>query len=157
MHRKVNNTVIYRSPLPKLHYYHNKRLQVNESQYFIPTYSWTLTPIPNWTCSVVTVPPFDAQLPSTWLTNCVDPSIWLQSPIREGCWLQNSSVHPNDELQEDAWSQNPMVHIHNNFFTRMMNYGKTLSLVTICLNKLCSMLVQLVDSLTALKIIFLYV
>ena len=22
----------------------------------LPTYSWTLTPIPNWTCSVVTVP-----------------------------------------------------------------------------------------------------
>ena len=25
----------------------------------------TLTPIPNWTCSVVTIPPFDARLPST--------------------------------------------------------------------------------------------
>ena len=32
------------------------------------TYSWTLTPIPNWTCSVVTVPLSDARLPSTWLT-----------------------------------------------------------------------------------------
>ena len=28
-----------RSPLPKIHYYHNKRLQVKESQYLIPTYS----------------------------------------------------------------------------------------------------------------------
>ena len=44
----------------------------------LPTYSWTLTPVPNWTCSVVTVPPFDAQLPSTWLTNCADPSTRLQ-------------------------------------------------------------------------------
>ena len=34
----------------------------------LPTYNWTLTVIPNWTCSVVTVPLFDAQLPSTWLT-----------------------------------------------------------------------------------------
>ena len=50
-----------------------------------------------------------------------------------------------------------MVHIHNNFFTRMMNQGKTLSPVTICLNKLCSILVQLVPPLTALKIILLYV
>ena len=25
----------------------------------------TFTPIPNWTCSVVTISPFDAQLPST--------------------------------------------------------------------------------------------
>ena len=34
----------------------------------LPTYSWTLTPIPNWTCFVMTIPLFDAQLPSTWLT-----------------------------------------------------------------------------------------
>ena len=34
----------------------------------LPTYSWTLTPIPNWTCSVVTVALSDARLPSTWLT-----------------------------------------------------------------------------------------
>ena len=34
----------------------------------LPTYSWTLTSIPNRTCSVVTVPLSDARLPSTWLT-----------------------------------------------------------------------------------------
>ena len=34
----------------------------------LPTYRWTLTPIPNWTCSVVIVPLSDAWLPSTWLT-----------------------------------------------------------------------------------------
>ena len=88
------------------------------SQYLIPTYSWTLTPIPNWTCSVMTISPFDAHLPSTWLTNCADPSTRLKSPTREGCWLQNSLVHPHDEDQEDAWLQNPTVHIHNNFFRR---------------------------------------
>ena len=37
--RKKPHWVIFRSPLPKFHYYHNKLLQVNESQYFIPTYS----------------------------------------------------------------------------------------------------------------------
>ena len=26
------------------------------------------------------------------------------APSRESCWLQSSSVHPNDEDQEDAWS-----------------------------------------------------
>ena len=53
----------------------------------LPTYSWTLTLIPNWTCSVVTVPLFDARLPSTWLTNCADPSMWLQTPTKKavGC------------------------------------------------------------------------
>ena len=52
-----------------------------------PTYSWTLTPIPNWICSVVIVPLSDARLPSTWLTNCTDPSTRLQSPTKKifGC------------------------------------------------------------------------
>ena len=114
--RQKSHRVILRSPLPKFHYYHNKRLQIKESQYLIPTYSWTLTPKLNWTCSVVTISPFNAWLPSTWLTNYADPSTRLQSPTREGCWLQSSSVHPNNEDQEDAWSQNPTVHKHRNFF-----------------------------------------
>ena len=53
--RQKSHRVILRSSLPRIHYYHNKRLQVKESQYFIPTYNWTLTPIPNWTYSVVTI------------------------------------------------------------------------------------------------------
>ena len=75
--------MIFRSLLPKFHYYHNKRLQVKEFYYLIPTYSWTLTLIPNWTCSVMTVPLFDARLPNTWLTNCADPSTRLQSPTKK--------------------------------------------------------------------------
>ena len=61
--------MIFRSSLPKFHYYQNKWLQVKETQYLIPTYNWTLTPIPNWTCSVVIISPFDTRLLSTWLTN----------------------------------------------------------------------------------------
>ena len=61
--RQKPHWVILKSPLPRIHYYHNKRLQVKESQYFIPTYSWTLTPIPNWTYFVVTISLFDAQFP----------------------------------------------------------------------------------------------
>ena len=45
----------------------------------LPTYSWTLTPIPNRTCFVVTVLLSDAQLPSMWLTNCADPNTRLQN------------------------------------------------------------------------------
>ena len=74
--RQKPHQVILRSPLARIHYSQNKRLQVKESQYFIPTYSWTLTPIPNWTCSVVTIFSFDARLPSTWLTNA-----WI--PVRD--------------------------------------------------------------------------
>ena len=116
--RQKPHWVILRSPLPRIHYYQNKRLQVKEFQYLIPTYNWTLTSIPNWTCSVMTISPFDSQLLSTWLTNYADPSTRLQLPTREGCWLQSSSVHPHDEDQENSWSQNPMVHIHSNFFRR---------------------------------------
>ena len=124
----------------------------------LPTYSWTLTPIPNWTCSVVTVPLSDARLPSMWLTNYANPSTRLQSPIWKDCWLQSSSVHPHDEDQEDAWSQNPMVQIHSNFSKRKRwTRSRTLSPVTICLNRVCSMLVQLVNRLTVLKTILLYV
>ena len=74
----------------------------------------------------------------------------LQSPTREGYWLQSSSVHPNDENPKDAWSQNPTVH-------KKDELGQILSLVTICLNKVCSTLVQLVNTLMAFKIISLYV
>ena len=49
----------------------------------LPTYSWTLTPIPNQTCTVVTVSLSDAQLPSTWLTSCPNPSTWLQTPTKK--------------------------------------------------------------------------
>ena len=37
--RQKPHRVILRSPLPRIHYYHKKRLQVKESQYLIPTYS----------------------------------------------------------------------------------------------------------------------
>ena len=42
----------------------------------LPTYSWTFTPIPNWTCSIVTVLLSNAWLPSTWLT-----IVWI--PVRD--------------------------------------------------------------------------
>ena len=101
--------------------------------------------------------PFRCTTPKYMTNQCTDPNTRLQSTTREGYWLQSSSVHPNDEDQKDAWSQNPTVHIHSNFFTKMMNQGKTFSPVTNCLNKFCSTLVQLVYSLMALKIILLYV
>ena len=86
----------------------------------IPHTNLQLNPYPNTQLDLFCSDnfPFDARLPSTWLTNCADPSTRLQSPTREGCWLQSSLVHPHDEDQEDAWSQNPMVHIHSNFFRR---------------------------------------
>ena len=87
----------------------------------------------------------------------MDPSTRLQSPTREGCWLQSSSVHPDDEDQEDAWSQNPTVHKTQQLLHKNDELGQILSPVTICLKKLCSTLMQLVPPLSTLKIILLYV
>ena len=92
----------------------------------VPYTNLQLNPYPNTQLDLFCSDNFSfwCTTPSTWLTNCVNPSTRLQSPTREGCWLQSSSVHLNDEDHEDAWSQNPMVHIHSNFFIRMMNWGK---------------------------------
>ena len=108
----------------------------------LPTYSWTLTPIPNWTCSVVTVPLSDARLPSMWLIVARILVRDFNNTNWEDCWLQSSSVHPHDEDHEDAWSQNPTVQIHSNFFKRKRwTRSRTLSPVTVCLSRICSMLV----------------
>ena len=93
---------------------------------------------------------------TTWLTNCADPSTRLQSPTREGCWLQNSLVHPwwrsRRSLVKKLYDAQTQQLLHKND-----ELGQILSTVIICLNKLCSTLVQLVNTLTALKIILLYV
>ena len=51
------------------------------------TYSWTLTPIPNWTCSVVTVPLFWCTTPKYVTNNCTNSNTRLQSPTNKvvGC------------------------------------------------------------------------
>ena len=76
--------VILMSPLSRIHYYHNKQTQVKESQYLIPIYNWTLTPIPNWTYFVVTISHFQCTAPITWLTNkCADPSMRLNHQLEK--------------------------------------------------------------------------
>ena len=120
--RQKPHLVILKSPLSRIHYYHNKRLQVKESQYLIPTYSWTFTLIPIWTCSVVIISPFQCTAPSTWQINrCVDPSTWLTHQLEKRCWLQSSSVHEHDEDHETPWLQNLTVNKCSSFFKRKMN------------------------------------
>ena len=53
----------------------------------LPTYSWTLTPILNWTCSIVTVPLSNAWLSSTWLTVARIPVRDFKTPTKKivGC------------------------------------------------------------------------
>ena len=86
--RQKPHRVNLKSPLSRIHYYQNKRVQVKESQYLISTYSWILTPVHNWTCNVVTISPFQCTASSMWLTNwCLNPSTWLTYQLEKdvGC------------------------------------------------------------------------
>ena len=101
-----SHRVNLRSPLSRIHYYQNKCLQVKESQYLIPTYSWTLTPIHNWTCNVVTI--LLSMYRSKYVTNqsMYGSQYVTNTPTCERCWLQSSLVHLHDEDQEAYWLQN---------------------------------------------------
>ena len=82
------HSVNLRSPFPRIHYYQNKWLQVKKSQYLLPTYSWTLTPIHNWIWNVIDNLSFQCMAPNMWLTNrCMDPSTWLTHQLEKdvGC------------------------------------------------------------------------
>ena len=49
----------------------------------LPTYSWILIPIPNWTCFVVIVPFSDTWLSSTWLTVARIPVRDFETPTKK--------------------------------------------------------------------------
>ena len=132
--RQKPHRMIFKSPLLRIHYYQNKQLQVKESQYLIPTYSWTLTPIPNWTCSVVTISHFQWTAHSTWLTNrYADSSTRLNHQLEKdvGCkvfqfitrWRSQSSLvtKPYDVQTQQLLQEKDEL-------------GQILSPVTICMN-----------------------
>ena len=84
--RQKPHRVIFRSSLSKLHYYHNKLLQVKESQ-VLTNLQFNHYPNTQLDLFCSESSPFDARLPSTWLTNCADPSTRLQTPTKKvvGC------------------------------------------------------------------------
>ena len=100
----------------------------------------------------MTIPLSNARLPSTWLTNCADSSTRLQSPTKKivGCKVLQF-IHMM-KIKKMLGHKTLRCKIHNNFFKRKRwTRARTLSLVTICLNKVCSKFVQLAYCLTALK------
>ena len=133
--RQKPHRAILRSLFPRIHYYQNKQLQVKKSEYLIPAYSWTLTPIFNWICSVVTISHFQCTVPSTWLINrCADPSMQLNHQLKKniGCKILQFITR---------WkSRNSLVTKPHGVQTQQLlqekdELGHILSLVTICMNK----------------------
>ena len=108
--------VILRSPLPRIYYYQNKRLQVKESQYLISTYSWTLTPITSWTCSIVTISLFQCTTPSTRTNQLCGSQYATWLPTWEGCWLQSSSVHHTIKIMKLLGHKTLWCTKHSSFF-----------------------------------------
>ena len=123
----------------------------------LSTYSWILTLVPNWTCSVMTVPIFNTRLSSTWLTNCADSNTRLQSPSKKviGCKVLQF-IHTM-KIKKMLGHKTQWCTYTTTSSQEWWTKGRTSSPVTICLNKVFSMFVQLANLLTALKIIILYV
>ena len=91
-------------------------------------------PIPNWTCSVVTISHFHCTALSMWLINCADPSTRLNHEIEKnvGCKV----------FQFITWwrSRNSLVTKPYGVQTQQLlqekyKLGQVLSLITICINK----------------------
>ena len=70
--------MIFRSPLPKLHYYHNKRLQARNPKYLT---NLQLNPYPNTQSNLFCSDsfPFWCTAPKHVTKNCADPSTRLQN------------------------------------------------------------------------------
>ena len=121
----------------------------------VPYTNLQLNPYPNTQLDLFCSDNFSfwCTAPSTWLTNCANPNTRLQSPTREDCWLQSSSIHPRWRSRRSLVTKSYSVQTQH----KNNELGQILSLGIICLNKLCSTLVEIVNSLTALKIIILYV
>ena len=101
----------------------------------LPTYNWTLTPIPS----------------------CTDPNMQLQSLMKKvvGCKVLQfiNTMKIKKMLGHKTQRCTYTTTSSQEWWTR----ARTSSSVANCLNRVFSMLVQLVHLLTALKIIILYV
>ena len=149
--------MIFRSPLPKLHYYHNKRLQARNSKYLT---NLQLNPYPNIQsdlfCSDSS--PFWCTASKYVINDCADPSTRLQNTNLKRLLAAKFFNSSTRWKLGRCLVTKPYGAMHSNFFKRKRwTRSRTLSPITICLNRVCLMLVQLVYHFTALKTILLYI
>ena len=138
--------VIFGSPLLKLHYYHNKQLQVKESQ--IP-YQPTFEPLPQYPIGLV--------LWWQFLFWCTDPSMRLQSPTKKFVGCKVLQFIPTMKIKNMLGHKTQWCTYTATSLQEWWTRARTSSPVTIFLNRVFSILVQLANLLMALKIILLYV
>ena len=100
--------VIFRSPLLKLHYYHNKRIQVKESQ--VP-YQPTIEPLPQYRVARILICNFNHQLRRLLAAKFFNSSTQWRSrrclvTKPKGAHTQQL-LHKNDELGQELrlWLQ----------------------------------------------------
>ena len=123
----------------------------------LPTYSWILTPIPNWTCFVVTVLLSDALLPSTWLTVAWIPVRNFKTPTEKIVSCKVLQFIHTMKIRKMLGHKTLWCKYTATSSRERWTRSRTLFPDTICLNRICSVLVQLVSHFTALKTILLYV
>ena len=131
--------MIFRSPLLKLHYYHNKWLQVKEFKYFT---NLQLNPYPNTQLDLFcsdsspfwcTAPKYmtnqsNARILVHGLLLCTNPNTWLtpQQPFDCCSWFAATSHRNTNKIfnvgaRDFAWLQNPKAykkHSKNSFFCK---------------------------------------
>ena len=156
MQRKINDTVIclrmgknltakphrviFRSPLPKLHYYHNKRLQARNPKYLT---TLQLNPYPNTQSNLFCSDsfPFWCTAPKYVTNGCADPSMQLQKH-------QYEKIVRCKVLQFIHMIKIKKILGHKTLWCKYTATSprkrwprlRTLSPITICLNRVCSLL-----------------
>ena len=122
----------------------------------LQTYSWILTSIPNWTCSVVTVPLLmhGSQVRDQPIARILvrDFKHQLRRLLAAKFFSSFQTIKIKKMLGHKTQWCTYTTTSSQEWWTRL----RTLSSITICLNRVFSMLVQLMNILTALKIIILY-
>ena len=123
----------------------------------LPTYSWTLTPILNWTCSVMTVPLLmhGSQVRDQPIARILvrDFKHQLRRLLTAKFFSSFQTMKIKNMLGHKTQWCTYTATSSQEWWTR----ARTSSPVTIWLNRVFSMLVQLANLLMALKLILLYV
>ena len=116
-----------------------------------------LYPIPNWTCSVVTISLFDARLSSTWLTNAWIPVRNFNHQLEKVAGCKVLQFIPTMKIKKMLGQKTLQCTYTATSLQEWWTRAKLCLRLQIAWTTLCLTLMQLVYLLMTLKIIILYV